>query len=817
MIGTTSKVNVKVYPMEQTTNKHFHERTKIELKSIFLNRTWIFALIGLLFGRAIILSDVSPFSIAFIATIWMVYRKQTMPVMLATFIGAFSYSVTQGIFISLALLMFFFFTILFKQAEKKRKIIPIFVLLSIISPRMFLHSITGQLTSYEWMLLIFEGVIGLVLMFIFMQSIPILSQKKYRSALKNEEMVCMIILIASIFIGTIGWEFYGVSLVNILSRYFVLFMAYIGGAAIGSTVGVVAGLVLSLAHVTQLYQMSLLAFSGLLGGLLKEAKKIGVSGGLLVGTFLIGIYNNASIIAPSIIESCLAIVFFYLTPNSLYQKISRFIPGTEEYTDDEREYLQKVRDVTAKRVEQFSDVFEALSKSFSTSNLQIPEDQVAERETDLFLSKITEKTCQKCFMKERCWQKQFDETYALMEQLKEQLRNGNEPNRRTVHQFQNYCIKSRKVLNTMKQEISAFDAHQQLKKKVLESKRLVADQLQGVSEVMDDFANEILKEREHHERQEKQIIEGLGQLGIELEKLDIYQLEKGNVDIEMTISFYEYHGEAHKIIAPFLSDILNEFITVNEEEISPFPNGYGYLSFRSAKEFIVKTGVANAAKGGGFISGDSYTMVELGIGKYALAISDGMGSGKRAREESEETLRLLHQILQTGIPEHVAIKSINSILSLRTTDEMFSTLDLAIINLHDAFVRFLKIGSSPSFIIRSEEVIQVSAGNLPIGIIDDVDVDIVSKQLKAGDLLVMMSDGVFDGPKQVACLETWFKHKLTMFETDNPQHVADLLLEEVIRTQSGKIADDMTVVVAKIEKNIPKWSSIPLSNKLLYN
>src|SRR5699024_10152046 len=99
----------------------------------------------------------------------------------------------------------------------------------------------------------------------------------------------------------------------------------------------------------------------------------------------------------------------------------------------------------------------------------------------------------------------------------------------------------------------------------MESKRLVADQLHGVSEVMDDFAKEILKEREHHEKQELEIIHALKQLGIELEKLEIYQLEKGNIDIEMTVSFYDYRGEGSKLIAPVLSDILNEMIVVKNE------------------------------------------------------------------------------------------------------------------------------------------------------------------------------------------------------------------------------------------------------------
>src|SRR5699024_12840167 len=140
--------------------------------------------------------------------------------------------------------------------------------------------------------------------------------------------------------------------------------------------------------------------------------------------------------------------------------------------------------------------------------------------------------------------------------------------------------------------------------------------IQGVSKVMGDFAKEILKERENHEKQELQIIQVLKQMGIELEKLDIYQLSKGNIDIDMTVSFYEYRGEGAKLIAPALSDILNELVIVKEEKTSPFPNGYCYLSFGSAKEYVIDTGVASAAKGGGLVSGDSYTMMELGAGKY---------------------------------------------------------------------------------------------------------------------------------------------------------------------------------------------------------
>lgn len=235
------------------------------------------------------------------------------------------------------------------------------------------------------------------------------------------------------------------------------------------------------------------------------------------------------------------------------------------------------------------------------------------------------------------------------------------------------------------------------------------------------------------------------------------------------------------------------------------------MTFRSARAFVVDTGVAHAAKGGGFISGDSYSMIELGSRKYAIAISDGMGNGERAHHESNETLRLLRQILESGIEEKIAIKSVNSILALRTQEEVFSTLDLAMIDLQDASSKFLKIGSTPSFIKRGDKVIKIESGNLPMGMIQEFDVDVVSRQLKAGDILIMMSDGILEGPRYIENPELWIKRKIRELETENPQEIADLLIEEVIRSRSGLIEDDMTVVVAKIKHNTPKWAAIPVS------
>src|SRR5699024_6530596 len=163
--------------------------------------------------------------------------------------------------------------------------------------------------------------------------------------------------------------------------------------------------------------------------------------------------------------------------------------------------------------------------------------------------------------------------------------------------------------------------------------------------------------------------------------------------------------------------------------------------------YVIDTGSATVARGGAWISGDNHAAMQLGFGKFAVAISEGMGNGQRAHQESFETLQLLQNILKSGIDEWVAIQTKNPELYLRTDEDMFSTLDLTIIDLQTAESNFLKIGSMPSFVKRQDQVFSVEAGNLPMGIVSEADFEMKQERLCDGDILVMMSDGLYDGAR----------------------------------------------------------------------
>ncbi|MCA1057274.1 stage II sporulation protein E [Rossellomorea aquimaris] len=816
------KVNQTIIePVQNVDIEHTRMELSKGIKSVYSKLEWLFVqkgvalfIIGFLLGRALILSHLTPFALPFFASVYLVRREKSPIALLGLLAGAVTLSFYS---ISYTFASTIIFLLVFRMTQKyhknELKYVAFYVLFTVLGVKLTFNYIQQDqiLTIYNGVMAMIEASLAFLLTYIFIQSVPLVTVQRRRKSLKTEEVVSVIILLASIMTGTIGWAVYGLSIEHILSRYLVLLFSFVAGATIGSTVGVVTGLIFSLASVASFFQMSLLAFSGLLGGLMKEGKKFGAAIGLLIATLLMGMYgDNDTVLTQTLYESGVAILLLFLTPQSLALQIAKHIPGTPEYQQEQQGYMRRVRDVTASRVTQFSSVFQALSNSFQQIEEQMVEEE--DKEFDYFLSNVTEKTCQTCFKKDQCWSRNFDKTYNLMKDVMNEFDQGKIPlNPRLHRELDKHCTKEKKLQDTIYQELTFYQANLKLKKQVKESRKLVADQLLGVSEVMSNFAKEIQRERENHYIQEEQIHASINEFGIEIENIEIYNLEQGHVDIDMTIPYCGGHGQGEKLIAPMLSDILGENIVVYKEDCAQFPNGHCQLTFKSAKKFVVDTGVSHAAKGGGLVSGDSFSMIELGAGKFAVAISDGMGNGERAHYESNETLRLLKKILESGIEEEVAIKSVNSILSLRTNDEIFSTLDLAMIDLQNASSKFLKIGSTPSFIKRGDKVMKIEASNLPMGMLQqDFDVDVVSEQLKAGDLLIMMSDGAFEGPKHVENYDLWMKRKVKDLETDDPQEVADILMEEVIRTSSGLIDDDMTILVSKIKHNIPKWSSIPV-------
>lgn len=214
--------------------------------------------------------------------------------------------------------------------------------------------------------------------------------------------------------------------------------------------------------------------------------------------------------------------------------------------------------------------------------------------------------------------------------------------------------------------------------------------------------------------------------------------------------------------------------------------------------FHVEIGVAQAAKGNDDVCGDYYSYLELRDGKQAFIVSDGMGNGSRAHQESRSAVQLVEQLLLAGFRKDAVVRTVNTILQLRSTEESFATLDVLLVDTEKGEAEFLKIGAAPSYLRLQDRVREVKSPSVPLGILDDVELRPVVVQLEDNALIVMVTDGIFEVlPTQ----PDWLKKYLTGQVLSHPQVLADEIIHQA-RSLSGRaeLRDDVTVLVCRAKR-----------------
>ena len=125
------------------------------------------------------------------------------------------------------------------------------------------------------------------------------------------------------------------------------------------------------------------------------------------------------------------------------------------------------------------------------------------------------------------------------------------------------------------------------------------------------------------------------------------------------------------------------------------------------------------------------------------------------------------------------------------------------------------MGAASSFLLRNGKVKKFEQAALPIGIIPEIRLNHIAVRLKAGDIVVMVSDGIteaarVDGELRLAgsnCADgsdsAWL-HELLESRTAaelahlSARRLAGEILDEAVLRYADRERDDLTVAVVKI-------------------
>ena len=475
-----------------------------------------------------------------------------------------------------------------------------------------------------------------------------------------------------------------------------------------------------------------------------------------------------------IIELIIISILYIFIPSFFIDKLKEIIMNPLNSLElYEKKYKRKNKEVEIE-LSKFSNLFNLIVEEYDKDN-----DKRLERKKE---DVIYRSLCLNCHKNKVCYSKDGILKDLMLKSIEGEL-NDDE-----VSFVNKECLKPSKFFDLSALFKKDFYKEYKYSLEYKGLKEALKSQLNGLSNVLTSYKDTLLLDHSLNINYENELVKReLDKHQFDVMYVNVNKDLKDNYFVNLCVKIMN-HQLIYKI-RDLISNVLN--INLEIKLVSNFSvEGFLKIELNEVKEYKFTYGVyqINLSEEG---NGDSYLIYENN--NYMIyCLSDGMGVGKLAQEESRFTLRLLKSILETGMDLRNAIMLINSLLKVKNRFDMYATLDLVSINKRNLKSHFFKNGAMHSYIYSNVEdkFIEVNTSSLPIGIIDHISSYDFSFKLRKNDFIIMFSDGI---KEDIQSFETFFKN----IKGYNPQIIAHELASKFKNVNE---VDDVSVLVIKIEK-----------------
>jgi len=466
----------------------------------------------------------------------------------------------------------------------------------------------------------------------------------------------------------------------------------------------------------------------------------------------------------------------------IYARLSK---NSERYTVSAKKelYNQKMESF-AYAVNGLSDAFFAMSQ---------PKQKTSAEEVGILEQELTGKLCACCDSCALCWNENRMRSLGGIRALLHAVINRSTKEELMMDPYVENCHCYEGMVEEALQAFGRLELNRAWYNRLQENRYVIAQQLDAMAGLVEEWA----RVRTNLDQKSKvllsQIVFQVQEKGLLVDDLHIYE-ENQRLCVEGYVYCKWNGGIPVKHYVTAVEKVLHKPMRVGKDAKNILTQEPAFISLYEDTKYYGLQGIATEKKTGSFISGDSFSFFAMDDGSYHICLSDGMGSGSRANQESEMVVDLLQKFMEAGFRKEIAIKLMNSAMVLQGEENSFSTLDYAMIDLYTGQLELIKIGGATTFIKRGSEVEMICEGNLPAGADVHMEVESVKKQLGSGDFLVMVTDGVIEylhvrNPKEILA------DVIGEIQTDNAGVLAEKILEQVLIRTGGHAMDDMTVLV----------------------
>lgn len=793
------------------TKEEIGKGTKI-LSNVLSKKYILLYIVTLMISTIGMGQDMSPFSIAMVTAI-IANEVPVIAILLFALIGNIigcgigsipTYIITMLIFFA----SFFTAQPKYNEDSRNEKIL--------LSKRVFFSTLIVGIVKaflsgamiYDVLVAITVSIITVIFYKIFTNAIIVITEFGEKKAFTLEEVMGTSLLLAVSICSLKGLTVFGFSITNILSIFIVLLLGWKNGMLVGATGGVTIGVALGIIAGNEPVTIATYAISGLVAGILNKFGKIGVIVGFILGDILLTYVSNGGVENLIIFQEILiAGLGLLAVPKSITIDIENIIGNNNFLPVGETRRLNRSQET----IDKLNNVSNAVKDMAETYNIN--EEDIKEKNKQIFITELLNYTEN---MESNILYEQISKVDGpivndifneLMENqfIKEDgLLKVFAKNNNYIVDFQDDEKSVKRDIESMTQAInSAYRASKISfiwKARLKEEKSNIEKQLKSVSKAISNIAEDIkveVKNNDLYSDEKDQISLLLKQKEVLIQEISINKKDNDRFIVELYIEQTEKEN-AKDIILKILNKILKEEMTIIEEKAIDSEKCEKYVCISSDK-YLIEVGQANLIKDGNSVSGDSMIKAKLRDGKYLLAISDGMGSGPEARKSSQIVIKMLKRLLNSGFDRENSIDLINSNL-LNVNEDIFATLDIAIVDLYKGNIEMIKSGCCPTYLKNKRKVQVIKSLALPAGVISNVSKEVFDKDIEDGDIMVMCSDGILDSNIEYKNKELWIKYLLEDIESSTPQKIADILLQEAVDNSYGKVKDDMSIMVCKLIK-----------------
>ncbi len=650
--------------------------------------------------------------------------------------------------------------------------------------------ISSAFSSFDAFAIIVEAILlwGSVLM--FEKGYGVITGFKKRSFISEAESICAYAFIA-LTVSALGKlpVVFGLRLGEIVSMLVIFSMALVSGRGSALTLAVLLGACGVIGSGQSSEFMGTYALGALLGSSFKKYGKVGVVLGFIIANTASSLLLSDSVsIVISITDSLIASVIFGFVPKKVLNFFEELSAKTDLYdivrTKSNHENTPNIKKLgrIAENVGELGDIYEKAAK----------EKLIGDNYLKIMSREIISKVCVGCKNKDDC----FKVNGTAYEAIREMWHK--EPVRISAmclpKEMRKKCTRCDSFAQSLKDCVQMMKTEKKWLSKLNESRRLIAHQLKSISQILKKECDDAVSKRD----KELEI-----EIRTELDKVSLVpfgvfaKTSDTSFEIEIGFSSKELTRERKKETLEAVKKAVGVPIRFAGLKRS---GDDVYLSFAPLGTYKASFGYATRAKYGEKVSGDSFNVICANSTSAVMALSDGMGSGEQAKEESRFVIEMLEKFLNAGFDCEDAVRLINSSLLLRGEKDSFATLDICNINLENATLSFTKLGACASYIKTNEGTQEINGESLPAGIIRNVKAKEHMLPFSSDALVVLVSDGVADIALKEPKYEGWIEAELEKLWGANPQIVAGKLLDKATKLTENIVHDDMTVLVGCISR-----------------